>query len=85
MLNRSVRLALLLFASLLLFACAGEKLELEVKAAMDGQPAADVKVTVDGKDEGATDAKGHFSKIIRKKPGADVEVVASKEQAGYRI
>lgn len=85
MLNRSFRPLLLLVASLLLFACAGEKLELEVKAVMDGQPAAQVKITVDGKDVGTTDANGHFSKAIRKKPGADVEVVASKEQPGYRI
>jgi len=85
MLNRSLRPLLLLVASLLLSACAGEKLELEVKAVMDGQPADQVTITVDGKDVGTTDANGLFSKAIRKKPGADVEVVASKEQPGYRI
>ena len=52
---------------------------------MDGQPAAQAKVLVDGKEIGATDSGGTFTKIIRKKPGADVEVMVSKEQAGYRI
>jgi tetratricopeptide (TPR) repeat protein len=85
MLKRFLNPVLLLSASLMLFACAGEKLDLEVKATMDGQPAAQAKVTVDGKEEGVTDANGLFTKVIRKKPGADVEVVVAKEQAGYRI
>lgn len=85
MLKRIVSAVVPLFASLLLFACSGEKLVLEVKATMDGKPAPEVKITVDGKDTGTTDANGQFSKVLRKKPGADVEVVASKEQSGYRI
>lgn len=84
MAKRSISTVFILSASLLLFAC-GSKLELEVKARMDGQPAAQAKVLVDGKEIGATDSGGTFTKIIRKKPGADVEVMVSKEQAGYRI
>lgn len=72
------------FSSLLLFGC-GEKLELEVKARMDGAPAADAKVAVDGENVGATDVNGIFTKVIRKKPGAEVEVVVSKEMPGHRI
>jgi tetratricopeptide (TPR) repeat protein len=85
MLKRYLNPVLLLFASLMLFACAGEKLELQVKATMDGEPAAQAHVAVDGKEEGVTDAEGRLTKIIRKKPGAEVEVAVSKEQAGYRI
>lgn len=85
MLKRSVNLCAVLFASLLLAACGGEKLQLEVKATLDGQPAGQANVIVDGKGVGATDSGGLFKQIIRKKPGADVEVVVTKEQPGYRI
>jgi tetratricopeptide (TPR) repeat protein len=74
-----------MMASSLLFACAGEKLELKVKASMSGQPAAQAKVAVDKEEQGATDENGAFTKVIRKKPGADVEVVVSKEMPGYHI
>ncbi len=84
MMKHAVRSILILSASFLLFAC-GEKLELKVKARMDGQPAAQAKVAVDGKEEGVTDTNGAFSKVIRKKPGADVDVSVSKEMPGYRI
>jgi len=70
--------------SLLLFAC-GEKMDLQVKARMDGAPAAKATVTVDGKPEGLTGDDGMFSKTLTKKPGADVEVVVGKEMPGYRI
>ena len=74
-----------MFAVSLLFACSGEKLELKVKARMDGQPAAQAKVTVDNEVQGLTGADGIFSKIIKKKPGVEVEVIVSKEMPGYRI
>jgi hypothetical protein len=86
MMKRVYRTILVLATSILLFACAGEKLELKVTARIDGQPAAQAKVTVDNEEQGQTGADGTFSKTIRKKPGADVEVaVAAKEQPGYRI
>jgi hypothetical protein len=75
MIKLSVRSALIVLASLMLFACASEKLELEVKARMDGQPAAQAKITVDGEEQGVTDTNGIFSKISNRKPGAEVEVV----------
>jgi hypothetical protein len=83
MMKLVLRTALAVVASFLLFACAGEKLELKVKANLDGRPAAQAKVVVDGEDQGLTDAGGTFSKIMRKKPGAEVEVVVSKDQPGY--
>ncbi len=85
MVNRIALSISVLFASLILFACSGEKIELEVKARMDGQPAAQARVVVDKEEQGLTDANGNFSKIIRKKPGADVDVSVSKEMPGYRI
>jgi tetratricopeptide (TPR) repeat protein len=85
MVKLSVRSALIILVSSMLFACAGEKLELEVKARMDGQPASQAKVTVDGEEQGVTDANGTFSKILQKKPGAEVEVAVAKEMPGYRI
>jgi len=85
MMKRAVWSVFTVFAAVLLFGCAGEKLELQVNARMDGQPAAQARVAADGKELGLTDAKGSFSMIIKKKPGADVEVVVAKEMPGYRI
>lgn len=86
MMKRVYRTILVMAASSLLVACAGEKLDLKVTARLDGQPAASATVTVDNEEQGLTAADGTFSKTIRKKPGADVEVVvAAKELPGYRI
>ena len=85
MMKRAVRTVFMMFVASLLFACMGEKLELQVKARMDGQPAAQAKVTVDNKVLGLTGADGIFSKILKKKPGVEVEVIVSKEMPGYRI
>jgi tetratricopeptide (TPR) repeat protein len=85
MMKRAVWSALIVLASMLFFGCAGENLELQVNARMDGQPAAQAKVVVDGKEQGLTDANGIFSKVIKKKPGAEVEIVVSKEMPGYHI
>ena len=86
MMKRTVRTVLMMFSASLLFACTGgEKLEFKVKASMDGQPAAQAKVTVDNEEQGFTGADGIFSKTLRKKPGVDVEVIVSKEMPGYRI
>jgi len=70
MLNRSVRIVLTVVASALLFACAGEKAELKVKARIDGQPVAQATVTVDKEEQGLTSADGTFAKTITKKAGA---------------
>ena len=85
MVKRSIRSILVLLASFLLFACAGEKLELKVKARMDGQPAAQARVIVDGKEQGLTGMDGNYSTVLTKKPGAEVELEVAKEMPGYRI
>jgi len=88
MMKHAVRTVLVMFAlfSLFsLFSCSGENLELKVKARLDGQPAAEAKVTVDKEEQGLTGTDGVFSKIIKRKPGVEVEVIVSKEMPGYRI
>ncbi len=72
-------------AMVMLSACAGEKMDLEVKARLDGQPVAAASVTVDGVPEGVTGSDGVFAKTLTKKPGAEVEIVVAKEMPGYRI
>ncbi len=85
MMKRAVHMALFVLASSLLVACAGEKLELKVKASMNGQPAPQASVRVDNEEKGVTDAGGNFQAILTKKPGAEVTIVVSKEAPGYRI
>src|SRR5436309_854388 len=79
-----VRFLPVLLATALLGAC-GERLDVEVKATIDGQPAAQAKVTVDREELGVTDARGLFTQRVRKKAGTEVEVTVSKEAPGYRI
>src|SRR5256884_7256471 len=79
-----VRFLPVLLATALLGAC-GERLDVEVKATIDGQPAAQAKVTVDREELGVTDARGLFTQRLRKKAGTEVEVTVSKEAPGYRI
>src|SRR5437660_6580792 len=74
----------ILFATALLGAC-GERLDIEVKASIDGQPASQAKVIVDREELGVTDARGLFTQRVRKKAGTEVEVTVSKEAPGYRI
>jgi hypothetical protein len=85
MMKRTAHIALLVLASSLLVACAGEKLELKVKATMNGLPAAQARVIVDNQEQGVTDGSGNFSTIIQRKPGSEVTIIVSKEAPGYRI
>src|SRR5256714_8270784 len=79
-----VRFLPLLLATVLLGAC-GERIEIEVKASIDGQPAPQAKVIVDREELGVTDSRGLFTQRLRKKAGTEVEVTVSKEAPGYRI
>src|SRR2546428_6588839 len=63
----------------------GQRLDIEVKARIDGQPAAQAKVTVDREELGVTDAQGVFAQQLRRKAGSEVEVTVIKEAPGYRI
>src|SRR5438552_15664109 len=62
----NLRFLSVLLAAVLLGAC-GERLDLEVKARIDGQPAAQATVVVDREQLGVTDAQGVFAKQLRKK------------------
>src|SRR5438445_4749835 len=78
------RFLFVLLAAFFLGACS-ERVDLEVKARIDGQPAAQATVVVDREVLGVTDAQGVFAKQIRKKAGAEIDVTVSKEMPGYRI
>ncbi|MGA1795560.1 MAG: hypothetical protein ACMUIL_06850 [bacterium] len=78
------KLFVVLLASLMLFSCARRKgLELEVKATLDGKPAANARILVDEMEEGVTDENGQFVKLIKRKPGREVQVSALMEAPGY--
>jgi hypothetical protein len=79
-----LRFLFILLTTALLGAC-GERLDIEVKARIDGQPAAQARVVVDREELGVTDAQGVFAKQIRKKAGAEIDVTVTKEMPGYRI
>jgi hypothetical protein len=84
MFKQTLKTIFILLLSMMLFSCA-KKLELEVTAVLDGKPATEAKVLVDDIEEGVTDNNGHFSKIIKKKPGREVQLSLTKEASGYRI
>jgi hypothetical protein len=85
MMTRAIKTFFVMFAVFLFFSCSGENLELKVKARLDGEPAAQAKVMVDNEEQGLTGADGIFSKIIKRRPGVEVEIVVSKEMTGHRI
>ena len=84
MLASQLRFPAVLAAVLLTAAC-GERVDIEVKARLDGQPAAQAKVLVDREELGVTDAQGVLAKQITRKAGTELEVTVSKEAPGYRI
>ena len=84
MVASQLRLLPLLAAATLLAAC-GERVDIEVKARLDGQPAAHAKVVVDREELGVTDAEGVLVKQISRKAGTELELTVSKEAPGYRI
>src|SRR5258708_35419775 len=79
-----LRFLSILLVTALLGAC-GQRLDVEVKARIDGQPAAQAKVVLDREEVGVTDAQGVFAQRLRRKAGSEVEVTVSKEAPGYRI
>jgi len=85
MMKHAIKVVLVLFAAFSLCSCSGENLQLKVKARLDGEAVTQARVTVDNEELGLTGTDGIFSKIIKKKPGVEVEIVVSKEMPGYRI
>ncbi|MCP4372819.1 MAG: carboxypeptidase-like regulatory domain-containing protein, partial [Deltaproteobacteria bacterium] len=88
MVKQIIRLIFILLSFFLIFACeTGKKaeFELQVKVALDGKPASDAKVLINGGELGITDSSGYFSKRIKKQPGSEVQVSVLKEARGYNI
>jgi len=88
MLKQTTRLGLIILSSLLILSCeAGKKAELfvEMKVSLDGKPAAQAEVLIDGTVMGVTDSSGHYSQRMQKQPGAEVQLMVQKDAPGYRI
>src|SRR3989442_1166714 len=85
MIKPTIRSGAISLVALLLAACGGPGLDLEVKARLDGQPTSEAQVVVDGRAQGVTDSQGVFAKTLHRRPGAEVEVIVVKELPGYRI
>ncbi|HEU0265308.1 MAG TPA: PEGA domain-containing protein [Geobacterales bacterium] len=83
------RFLLIAAALATLFAChgrePGEKLELSVETRLEGKPFAGARILADGEKVGETDASGHFTGFIYKRPGSEVQISVDKEQEGYTI
>ncbi len=78
----------LLVSSLLMVACGVAKqadLEVQFRVTMDGKPAPQAKVVLDGAELGITDQDGNFSQRIKRQPGVEVQVVVQKDAPGYRV
>ncbi len=88
MVKQITKIGLVLLSSILIFACeAGRQAEIdvEVNVTLDGKPATQAKVLVDGVESGATDSNGYFSYRISRQPGAEVFLAVQKEATGYQI
>ena len=78
----------LLSLSFLMIACGVEKqadFEVQLRVTMDGKPAPQAKVFLDGVESGITDKDGNFSQRIKRQPGAEVQVGVQKDTPGYRV
>ncbi|HZT62459.1 MAG TPA: PEGA domain-containing protein [Burkholderiales bacterium] len=71
-------------ATAMLAAC-GERLDIEVRARIDGQPVPQATVVLDREQIGVTDAQGQLTKQISKKAGSEIDLTVTKEMPGYRI
>ncbi len=74
-----------LFAAAVLLGACGERVDIELKARLDGQPAAGAKVVIEREELGVTDAQGNFAKQISRKAGTELELTVSREAPGYRV
>src|SRR5439155_1015067 len=78
MISHGVRYGIAAAAALLLAACSGQQVQLEIKARMDGQPAAGATVMVNGKELGETDGKGELVHEYTTLPPKGVTLTVSK-------
>ena len=88
MTKKTLKILFLLCLSILICSCGvGKKAELEVKvqATLDGEPASQAKVLVDGQEVGLTDNKGNLTQKIWRQPGEEVSVEIRMEAPGYQV
>ena len=88
MVKQMLKRLFFLCLSILIFSCGvGQKAELEVKvqATLDGEPASQAKVLVDGQEVGLTDNKGNLTQKIWRQPGEEVSVEIRMEAPGYQV
>ena len=88
MVKQMLKRLFFLCLSILVFSCGvGQKAELEVKvqATLDGEPASQARVLIDGTQVGLTDDKGNLTQKIWRQPGEEVSVEILLEAAGYQV
>ncbi len=82
------KLTLIFVSAVLLFACNTQKqigIDVKLTVTLDGKPAADAQVTVDGTPAGATDNQGKFESRLQRLPGQEVTLAVKSKTPGYRI
>ena len=88
MVKSTTKVALLIIFSMLILACNAMKqvdLDIEIKATLDGKPATEAKVLLDGNEIGTTDANGRFNHRMKRQPGQEVRISVHKKAEGFRI
>ena len=87
MFKRAARWGIVILAAAALFACAEAKREIavQVKATLDGSPAAQARVIVDGSEVGATAEDGTFAYKTMKLSGDAIKVSVVMAAKGYEI
>lgn len=87
MFKQAARWSLIILASMALFACAEAKREIsfEVTASLDGNPAAQARVLMDGTEVGTTGGDGLFSHKTMRLSGEEVKVSVIMEAQGHKI
>ena len=88
MVKSTIKVAFIILSSMVILACNAAKqvdLEVNVKVTLDGKPASQARVMLDGNEVGSTDTDGRFNQRIKKQPGEEVRVSVHKEAEGYRI
>jgi len=88
MVKQTLKMLFFLCLSILICSCGvGKKAELEVKvkATLDGEPASQAMVLLDGAEAGLTDDKGNLTQKIWRRPGEEVSVEIRMEAPGYQV
>ncbi len=87
MFKQAAKWSLVIVVSMALFACAEAKREIsfEVNASLDGNPAAQARVLMDGTEVGTTGSDGVFSHKTMRLSGEEVKVSIIMEAPGHKV